>query len=94
MVGLFSNLDIYMQKDMNLIVDELPIDDELKDALLGEKNEISLILELVEAYEAVDEQKISAITKQLNIGEGILVNLYLESINWEKKLMDESKCIE
>ena len=83
-----------MQKDMNLIVDELPIDDELKDALLGEKNEISLILELVEAYEAVDEQKISAITKQLNIGEGILVNLYLESINWEKKLMDESKCIE
>lgn len=65
-----------------------------KTRLLGEKNEISLILELVEAYEAVDEQKISAITKQLNIGEGILVNLYLESINWEKKLMDESKCIE
>ena len=86
MCGLFSNLDNFMQKDMNEIVDELPIDEELSEALMGEQNEINKILSLVQAYERVDNTKILELSKQLKIDESLLVTFYVKSINWEKKL--------
>ena len=86
MCGLFSNLDNFMQKDMNEIVDELPIDEELSEALMGEQNEINKILSLVQAYERVDNAMILELSKQLKIDESLLVTFYVKSINWEKKL--------
>lgn len=86
MAGLFSNLDIYVQKDMNSILEELPIEDELKDALNGVDNEINKILNLVEAYEKVDNEKILILRNKINLQEEILVELYIQAINWENKV--------
>ena len=86
MAGLFSNIDLYIQKDMVTIIDELPIDEELKDALEGKDNEINRILRLVEAYERVDNNEILELCKKLRINEEILVNLYVEAINWENTI--------
>lgn len=86
MCGLFSNLDNFIQKDMHEIVDELPIDEEMKSALIGEQNEINTILRLVQAYERVDNENILKLSEQLKIDGSMLVMFYIKSINWEKKL--------
>jgi EAL and modified HD-GYP domain-containing signal transduction protein len=86
MCGLFSNLDTFIEKRMDEIVDDLPIDDELKDALVGEENIINIILQLVEAYEKVEDEKIIELSKKLKIDKNILVELYVKSINWERNL--------
>ena len=86
MCGLFSNLDTFIQKEMSEIVEELPIDDELKAALIGEENEVHSILHLVEAYEKVDNKRIEELCKKVKIQKNLLVKLYVNSINWERKL--------
>ena len=37
-VGLFSNLNEFINMDMESIVSELPIDNDIKDAPLGKEN--------------------------------------------------------
>ena len=86
MCGLFSNLENFIQKEMSEIIDELPIDEEIRGALIGEKNEINSILRLVQAYEKVDNEEILELSAQLKIDDRLLVTFYIKSINWEKKL--------
>ena len=86
MCGLFSNLENFIQKEMSEIIDELPIDEEIRGALIGEKNEINSILRLVQAYERVDNKEILELSSELKIDDRLLVTFYIKSINWEKKL--------
>lgn len=86
MVGLFSNLDAFMQKKMDELVDELPIEEEIKRALVGEENELRNILNLVQAYEKMNIKLIEHFSKVLKIDKNILVDLYVDSIEWSNKL--------
>ena len=58
MVGLFSDIHMLMDKSLIDVVEELPIGKEGKAALLGEDNIYRDILNLVIAYENMDEEKI------------------------------------
>ncbi|MCR4943775.1 MAG: HDOD domain-containing protein [Clostridium sp.] len=50
LTGLFSNLDIFINKDMEEIIDEIPtLSEEVKMALLGKENVLGDILKLVNA---------------------------------------------
>lgn len=86
LAGLFSDLDKYMKKDMKEIVDDLPVNQELKDALLGKDNYIFYVLSLVRAYENVDEFDILKYSSLVGISKNKLTELYLHSINWENNL--------
>lgn len=82
MVGLFSDIDILMKKSLEEIVEELPINKEVKAALIGEENIYKDILELVIAYENMDIKKIQSITTRVNVDIDKLGVIYLESIKW------------
>ena len=86
LAGLFSNLDVYMQKNMDEIISDLPVEEELKEALVGKKNEINKILKLVISYERADNEAISKLCNSIGMDENILVDLYIESINWQNNL--------
>lgn len=86
LAGLFSNLDTYMQKSMYEIVDELPVEEDLKRALLGEGNDINKVIRLVESYEKIDKNEIEKLSKELQIKPEKLINLYIESVNWQNNL--------
>ena len=86
LAGLFSNLDTYMKKSMSEIVEELPVEEELKEALLGKENNIYKIIKLVEAYEKIDKCEIERLSKELMVKSEQLVNLYIESVNWQNNL--------
>ncbi|AWL11831.1 uncharacterized protein HMF8227_01353 [Saliniradius amylolyticus] len=51
LVGLFSMLDSFLDLPMEEIVEQLPVDDDVKGALLGEANALQHILALVQSYE-------------------------------------------
>lgn len=86
MVGLFSNLDSYMQKDMAEIIKELPVDEEIKDALLGKENNLRKVLELVLSYENMNINRMEEYCEMLNLDKKILIDLYMESIEWSNRL--------
>lgn len=86
LAGLFSDLDKYMKKDMKEIVEDFPVEQELKEALLGKENYIFYVLSLVRAYENVDEFDILKYSSLVGINKNKLTELYLKSINWENNL--------
>lgn len=82
MVGLFSNIHLMIEKDINYVVNELPLNYEIKNALLGEQNVLRDILDLAFAYENMNGSKITEMRKKMGISEGLLWRLYSKSIEW------------
>ena len=82
MVVLFSNIHLMIEKDINYVVQELPLNAEIKNALLGEQNIFRDILDLALAYENIDSDKITEMRKKLSISEGLLWKVYSKSIEW------------
>ena len=67
MVGLFSDIHMLMDKSLIDVVEELPIGKEGKAALLGKDNIYRDILNLVIAYENMDEKKIQTISSKIKV---------------------------
>jgi EAL and modified HD-GYP domain-containing signal transduction protein len=90
MVGLFSNLDVLINRSMKDIIIEIPLREEAKDALIGIDNELSQILNLVKAYENLDIEKMEEYSNKLNIDKKELSDMYIESIEWLNCLTNSS----
>lgn len=82
MVGLFSNMHQMIEKNIDYLVKELPLNSEIKNALLGEQNVLKDILDLALAYEKVDSDKITEMRKKMSINEDLLWRIYSKSIEW------------
>ncbi|MBU5453885.1 EAL and HDOD domain-containing protein [Caproiciproducens sp. MSJ-32] len=86
LVGLFSNLHLMMEKDLKILLEDLPINNNIKEALLGKNCILKNILDLVLAYEKVEEEKIIKLCALLGVDEGKLWDLYFHSLEWSKKI--------
>ena len=75
-----------MQRDMAEIIEELPVDEEIKDALLGKDNKLRKVLELVLSYESMNINRMEEYCEILNLDKKILIDLYMESIEWSNRL--------
>jgi c-di-GMP-related signal transduction protein len=51
LAGLFSMIDSIVDKPLEIVLAELSLSDLIKDALMGKKNEVRILLELIIAYE-------------------------------------------
>lgn len=86
MVGLFYNIDEMIDKDIHYVVKTLPLNKDVKRALLGEENIYKNILELSIAYENLDKENIEKLCKKLIINEGKLLDLYYKSLEWGRDI--------
>lgn len=86
LVGMFSSIDILMNRSMQDIMCELPLSNEAKGALLGENNEIRKLLDIVVDYEKLiwNEEKIKEISP--NITLNIYSKRHMEALKWVMKL--------
>ncbi|MGG7178659.1 EAL and HDOD domain-containing protein [Clostridium paraputrificum] len=89
MVGLFSDLDKFIQRSMKDILLDIPVDEEVKQALLGNENELSYILRLVQDYESMNLEGIEYYSEKLDIDKRLLMDMYLDSIGWANKLIGD-----
>jgi EAL and modified HD-GYP domain-containing signal transduction protein len=82
LVGLFSMIDALLDQDMYSLVVKLPLVDEVKEALCGGQNELSIFLMLVKAFESGNWLKVIRISKILEIDQKQLHSLFNEAILW------------
>ncbi|MEP0355461.1 MAG: EAL domain-containing protein [Paraglaciecola sp.] len=82
LVGLFSLIDALLDQDMKSLVNKLPLVDEVKEALCGNQNDLSLYLLLVKAFESGNWLKVIRISKILEIDQKLLHSLFNEAILW------------
>lgn len=82
LIGLFSILDVLLDRPLAEILDELPIAPEIKDALLGRPTLIGSVHKLVIAYERADWEEVSDLAKRVNLPEEELPTLYTKAVSW------------
>lgn len=82
LMGLFSYIDIFLNRPMVEILAELPIAADIKDALLGVPNELRQVLDLIIMYEQGKWESVTEISDKLAIGPGKILPDYLNAIKW------------
>lgn len=81
LTGLLSLLDTFLDQSMESILKELPLAEEIKDALLGQDGDFKNILDLVLLYEKGSWEKAFEIAAtKYNLDEVEVMSYYLESL--------------
>lgn len=81
LTGLFSLLDTFLDRPMDDILSELPLNTAIKKALLGEKNDFYSILELVQLYErGMWDEAFKIAGEDYGIGEVKIMSYYLDAL--------------
>lgn len=88
-VGLFSTIDALMDQSMENIMKNLPLEEGLKDALVGKKNIITDVIDIIKLYEKGNWEVIFKKSKIIGIDDYILPELYLKAISWSNQAMSE-----
>lgn len=81
MLGLFSCLDALLDKSMAVVLSELPIDDEVKDALILGKGDMSDFIKFFYYYERGEWGELDPLLDKYKITEEILNKVYIKSID-------------
>jgi c-di-GMP-related signal transduction protein len=81
MMGLFSMLDAFLGRPLNEILEDMPLSEDIKKALSGKRNKYKGLFDLVVSYERGDIRSFMALASKLNIKEGTITGLYLESMD-------------
>jgi len=89
LTGIFSMLDAFMDRPLEEILEELPLEDHVKAALLGKADPSENALELVKAFEKARWEDLTRYSTQLKPEEEKLARLYLEAVEWSKFLSED-----
>lgn len=86
LAGMFSAIDVLVNREMSDVMKELPLSPNVKSALLGEDNKISKLLKVVIDYERLiwNEDDIKAISESLDLN--VYSNRHIEALTWVVKL--------
>ncbi|SHJ71223.1 EAL and modified HD-GYP domain-containing signal transduction protein [Anaerobranca californiensis DSM 14826] len=88
LTGMFSAIDVLLNKPMEEILEDLSLDPEVKKALVGSHNKLREHLDFVLDYENLNFGKIENSPLLKEIGKGKVVKSYLKAIEWSKILED------
>ena len=83
LAGLFSTLDAMMDMPMDRVLANIPLSDEVMNALLTRQGKIGAILNSVISYELGNWEPVT----RLNIKAEKVNEIYLESIHWAQTII-------
>ncbi|MEY8387105.1 HDOD domain-containing protein [Oscillospiraceae bacterium 38-13] len=89
LMGMFSTLNHLVDAPLEEILEELPVADVVKEALLKKEGRCGKLYELVLSYEAANWNAITTLAEELGIPNHLLTNVYfncMENVNalWEQ----------
>jgi len=90
LTGLFSLLDAILDQPMSLLVEKLPFPDEIKAALLDEKNTLYYILNVVKAFETGSWWALEQAVILINLDSKALPDLYQQAVDWADNYKNNS----
>jgi len=82
LVGLFSLLDALLDQSIDDLLKQLPLSDDVSDALLGKNTEFNSYLSLVRAFESALWMNVIKQAKTLDMDQKQLHMIYNEAIIW------------
>lgn len=89
MMGLFSMMDVLLNKPMEEILDSLPLTASVKRGLLGERSRYGDIMNIVLSYEQGLWNEVEAYSKKIGLAAETLSKSYTSAIHWVRILEEE-----
>lgn len=86
LVGLFSLLDAMLDKSMESLVGNLPLTDDLKEALCGRKNNLLFYLEIARSFETANWARTKKLAGAVKVQQKVLHGLYNQAIVWSNSM--------
>ncbi|MGF1755951.1 EAL domain-containing protein, partial [Vibrio makurazakiensis] len=90
LTGMFSLLDSLLDLPLEEVVNSIPIDDEIKVALLKKEGVLGDVLAMVIAYEQADWTLAGKISEKLKLSESQLGEAYDEATTWTQELLSQA----
>jgi len=87
LTGMMSLIDAILDQSIEVVMEQLPLSVEIKDALVNKKGILADYLSLALAYEQGDWEHELAIEEQLNLSEQQVPATYSNAINWASEQM-------
>lgn len=84
--GIFSLIDIILGKSLSEILEGLPLSDKVKNALLGSKNEMRLLLDYINDFEKAQWHNLNNHSMIKSIDTNNFMGLYIESVKWAQSI--------
>ena len=87
LLGLLSAMDGILDMHMTDILKEIAVDEEIRDALLGQHNVLRDVFDIVVYYERGAWEDVSAAAARRDIAEDRIPDLYLQATDWAKAIL-------
>lgn len=81
LMGMFSTLNYLIDAPLEEILAQVPLPDEIRDALLEQKGRCGTLYKLVLCYERADWAQINQLAEELGIPDNKLTNLYFNCMD-------------
>ncbi len=86
LLGLLSVVDAILDQPLDLILEELPVRTDIKEALLQQEVSYRDVLDIATALERADWDKVTALTTKLRMKESDISALYASALDWAASL--------
>lgn len=80
MMGMFSGLEYMVDATMEEILEEIPVKEEVKKALILHEGEAGSVMRLILAYEKANWKESTKMAGELGIPSGVLSQIYMDCI--------------
>lgn len=88
LMGMFSHIDVLLDRPLHSILSEIPLDEKIKQALLDIRpNQFSILHKLIQAYEKGYWELHSCYADKLELNERDVLKSYREALIWAHDLI-------
>jgi len=88
LTGLFSLLDVILEKTMEDAVKEVALDERVREALVDKTGDYYKVLDFMYAYEYANWDLVAIKMVQNNLDLEEIIEAFIEALVWYKKLLD------
>jgi c-di-GMP-related signal transduction protein len=86
LMGLLSGMDAILDTPMSALLSEIPVPDEIKDALLGKVGHFRDVYEIVSNYETGTWEPLLQAVGRVRVKEELVPELFLKSLDWANQV--------
>ena len=79
-MGMFSTLNCLIDAPMEEILNEIPLADAVKEALITGEGEAGKLYHLILCYERADWTEIKRLSEELGLQTNIMAQIYMECV--------------
>jgi c-di-GMP-related signal transduction protein len=90
LVGMFSLIDTLMKQPIEKIMNQLPLEQEIKETILGHQTLYSDVYDLVVGMERAQWDEIDRLTEIMGMEKQKLFQIYKEAMKWTREIMADT----